>query len=361
MATSQSPLPPLYDRWMRDCFAGAIPNEPKATCSDCAMCAIPDAPTPPGNPVFYDPTTKCCSYMPVMWNYLTGALLDDRSPEAARGRTTVEARIDGRIAVTPIGLERPPVYTTLYGHIPEAFGRARSMRCPHYIEEGGLCGVWRSRESTCATWFCKHQRGAVAKDFWVRLHRLLALAERQVATWCMIELEIGTEALAVNFPFPYRPETPVTGADFDGRVTPERWKALWGAWTGREREFYQAAGKLVSKLSWARVMSIGGPDLQAAVRVAEVAYRKLMTPKLPSHLRTGTFQATLGPDGGAIVTTYSPVDPLRLSAAVLEILPYFDGRSTSAARRAIARERGLTVEAPLLQRLVDFGVLVDAG
>jgi hypothetical protein len=62
-----------------------------------------------------------------------------------------------------------------------------------------------------------------------------------------------------------------------------------------------------------------------------------------------------------VVTTYSPVDPLRLSSVVLQILPYFDGRSTRAARQAIARELGHEVEPSLLLKLVDFGVLEDAG
>lgn len=359
MSLSQSPLPPLYDRWMRECFTGAVPNEPKATCGDCAMCAPKGQVSSPNDPVFYDPTTKCCSYMPVMWNFLTGALLDDDSPEAAQGRATVEARIAAGVAVTPIGLERPPVYATLYGHIPEAFGRARSMRCPHYIEEGGLCGVWRSRESTCATWFCKHERGAVAKTFWVRLHRLLALAERQLASWCLLQLEVGTDALAANFPFPFRSEGPVSGADFDGRVLPEQLQLIWGKWAGREREFYRAAARLVHALSWSEIVAIGGPDLKASIVIATRDYQRLMTPTLPERLQMGRFQLSSSGDGAALISSYSPVDPLRVSPAVMEILPYFEGRTTREARQAIRRELGHQVETDLLQRLVDFGILVE--
>lgn len=359
MATSSSPLPPLYDRWMRECLPGAVPNEPKATCSDCAMCASAGHLDSPRDPVFYNPKTKCCSYMPLMWNFLTGAVLQDDSPEAAPGRASLEARIDAGIAVTPLGLERPPVYSLLYSHIPDAFGRARTMRCPHYIEEGGLCGVWRSRESTCATWFCKHERGALAKGFWVRLHRLLGIAERQVAGWCLMELDIGSDALAANFPYPHRPETPVTGADFDGAANPARQKLLWGNWAGREREFYRAAERLVRPLSWTTITAIGGTELRTAAHLAQETYHKLTTPQLPARLRVGSIQ--LSPGGnGSLVTTYSPIDPLRLSPAVLEILPYFDGRATRSARQAITRELGVTVDTALLQKLVDFGILVEA-
>src|ERR1044072_6248960 len=140
MLPSQSPLPPLYDRWMRECLTGPIPNEPRATCHDCAMCAAPGHESGPRDPVFYDPATKCCTYMPLMWNFLTGAVLDDDSVEAAAGRRPVESRIDDGVGLTPLGMERPPVYKLLSSHIPDPFGRARTMRCPHYIEEGGLCG-----------------------------------------------------------------------------------------------------------------------------------------------------------------------------------------------------------------------------
>jgi len=346
---------------MRECLAGDIPSEPKATCHDCAMCRAPAEVAPANDAVFFDPRSKCCTYMPVLWNFLVGALLDDDSAEAAAGRRTVEARIAAGVAVTPLALERPPAYSVLYSHILEAFGRAQSMRCPHYLEEaGGLCGVWRARESTCATWFCKHERGAVAKRFWEELHRLLQVTEREVATWCVAELDVGTEALAAIFPFPTRPPGPVTGADFDGEATPERRKLVWGKWAGREQAFYREAGRLAGALSWADVVSLGGAEVRTAVQLTEAAFEKFTTPRLPERLRARSFRLTPTPLGGALAAAYSPADPLELSPEVLEILSYFDGRSTRAARQTIARELGYAVDTALLLKLVDFGVLEDA-
>jgi hypothetical protein len=347
---------------MRECLAGEIPNEPKATCHDCAMCAPPGHISAPDDPVFYDPEAKCCTYMPMLWNFLVGALLEDESPEASAGRRTVEARIAAGIGVTPLGLDRPPAYVTLYRHVSEAFGQTRSMRCPHFIEEGGLCGVWRARESTCATWFCKHERGAVGKQFWEALHRLLLVTEQQVATWCLLKLDIGTDALAANFPFPPGPESPVTAQDFDGRVTPERRRLLWGSWDGRERAYYLAAGRLARELAWKEILALAGTELAVAAVVARAAYDRLTSPRLPERLRAGSFHLTPAPDGGGLVTSYSPVDPLRVSAMVLRILPYFDGRHTTrSARQAIARDLGQEPSPDLLQKLVDYDVLVDAG
>lgn len=357
MSHSPSPLPPLYDRWMRECLTDPVPNEPKATCHDCAMCPSAGHTPSSNDPIFYDPSTKCCSYMPVMWNFLTGAVLDDNSPEAAAGRRSVEARIKAGIAITPLAMERPPVYKLLYSHIPDAFGRSQSMRCPHYIEEGGLCGVWRSRESTCATWFCKHERGAIGKQFWVRLHRLLALTEQNLASWCVLEMDLGRDALRAIFPFPPRTELPVSGADFDGRPDPARQKTLWGKWLGREPEFYRKASSLVRGLSWSEVIGICGQEVRAAEQVMRAAFDDLRDHALPERLIPGACTQMAGADGGATVTTYSPIDPLHLSPEIVQILPYFQGQPVRAARRAIEEELGFDVEPELLRKLADFGVL----
>lgn len=357
MTTSPSPLPPLYDRWMRECLTVPVPNESKATCSDCAMCAPRGHTDAPNEPVFYDPDTKCCSYMPMMWNFLTGAVLSDDSPEAAVGRRSVEDRIKAGIAITPLAMERTPVYKALYAHIPGAFGRTQSMRCPHYIEDGGLCGVWRSRESTCATWFCKHERGDVSKQFWIRMHRLLALAERELAGWCVLQLDPGTDALRAIFPFPFPPDVPVTGSDFDGRPDPKRQAALWGNWYGREAEFYRKAHRLVRDLDWNEVRQICGPEVQAAEAIVREAFDGLRDYSLPARLRVGTFRQLPIADGGAMVTSYSPLDPLQLSPEILQILPYFQGQTVKAARAAIRRDLGIDVEPALLRKLADFELL----
>jgi hypothetical protein len=354
-------LPPLYDRWMQQCLPAAIPQEPKATCHDCAMCKAA-APESSREVVFFDSASKCCTYMPTLWNFLVGTILEDDTPEAAEGRRTVEARIDAGVAVTPLGLASPPVYQLLYSRIQDAFGQAQSMRCPHYIEEGGRCGVWRARESTCATWFCKYERGAVGREFWDRLHRLLVLAERGLSNWCVLQLDLGADALRSLIPErPPRPTDPMSAADFDHRADPKVYRQNWGRWVGKEREFYRRAAQLARDLSWSRVLGLGGAEAQVAEALVQEAFRRLTSTELPERLRAGSTRLTPEPDGGAFVISYSGYDPLRLSPAVLGILPFFDGRPTTAVVEAIQEKRGVQVTLPLVRRLVDFGVLEDAG
>src|SRR5579863_3280623 len=138
---------------------GPIPAETSATCDRCAMVRPVDPESAPPES-FFSPQTKCCTYLPEIANFLVGRILADASPDAAFGRATVEARIDAGVEVTPLGLQKTPLFSLVYRASPASFGHATSMRCPHYVVDGGRCGVWRHRESTCATWFCKFARGA---------------------------------------------------------------------------------------------------------------------------------------------------------------------------------------------------------
>jgi hypothetical protein len=253
------------------------------------------------------------------------------------------------------------VYELLYSRIKDAFGRAQSLRCPHYIEDGGRCGVWRARESTCATWFCKYERGAVGLEFWDRLHRLLALAESSLSTWCVLQLDPGDDALRSLIP--QRPPLgvePISAADFDQRADPGVYRRNWGRWAGREREFYREAGRLAREQPWSRVRELGGAEVHIAETLVQDAFRRLRSNDVPERLRAGAIGLTPDADGG-VVSTYSGTDPVHLSPDVLAILPFFDGQLTHLAIEVIRQERGVTVSPELVRWLVDFGILVEAG
>src|SRR5215813_7928721 len=87
-----SALPPLYATWMEQLLTGPIPPETGATCSDCVMLAKEPHP-PTGSAHFFNPRTKCCTYLPELPNFLVGRILADSDPQSAAGRATVEARL----------------------------------------------------------------------------------------------------------------------------------------------------------------------------------------------------------------------------------------------------------------------------
>jgi hypothetical protein len=313
--------------------------------------------------LYFHPDTKCCTYIPDLPSFLVGRILDDGDPALAPGRATVEQRIDARVGVTPLGLHRPPVHLLLYQHGAQSgFGRAVSLRCPHYrTDTGGTCGIWRHRNGVCSTWYCKHTRGATGQRVWHALDQLLAIVERSLTRWCLLQLDLDGEALARLLPRGADREgegTTIDAEGIDGIVAEGAYAALWGTWRGRERELYRRAAELVSALEWPDVVRIGGASVEAFARVVVHEQAALGETSLPRRLTVGPFQTVAVGRERVRVVTYSPYDPLELPRLLVDVLPYFDGRPTTQTLRQIRDERGLNIQPSLVRRLLDFGILV---
>jgi hypothetical protein len=136
-----------------------------------------------------------------------------------------------RVAVTPLGLGRAASARLLYEHgSDDSFGQGLAQRCPHDLEdEGGACGVWAHRNAVCATWFCKHDRGATGEAFWRALQRLLQLLERAISRFCLLEIGLDTDALAALLPPAEGTRTALDATELDGVVAEARYRELWGA------------------------------------------------------------------------------------------------------------------------------------
>lgn len=359
--TSSAVLPPLYAGWIDELLGGPIPDETNATCSSCAM-LVSDA-TGAQSDAGYNPETKCCTYMPELWNFLVGRILDDDSVDARAGRATVEARIDRGLVVTPLGLGRSRTFRLIYGTGgATTFGLSRSLRCPHYLhEQGGLCGVWRHRESTCATWFCKHVRGAVGLNFWSHLHQLLRAAENALAGWALLELGFDRAALAHLYE-PRREENraKLTGRDVDGAPDPADIRASWGAWRGRERELYRESAHLVAALEWNDVLRLGGAQLAVYAAIVEDAYERLMNDAIPARPTPALVQITPRGRDRVRITGYSGMDALEMPAEIARLVSYFDGRPVAEVIEEISRTEGVTVDPSFVRKLADFGILREA-
>jgi hypothetical protein len=358
---TSSPLPSVYAKWLDELLGGEIPSETRATCHDCAMCESGGEYQKPGSR-FFNPERKCCTYVPRLHNFLAGMILTDEDPAMARGRASVEARLDAGVALTPLGLEQPPKMKSLYNLMEtRAFGRAQSLLCPHYINEsGGLCAVWKYRNSVCSTWFCKYVRGGVGRNFWEAVKRLLMTVEDDLSRWCAIELELDEAALDLSFtPDAEAGHRRLTLEDIDDQVDPDRQRRLWGDWYGREREFYRACAELVAPLKWLDALAICGPETRARARSAQKAYQVMTSEEIPERLRMGAF--TIVGANGDFYRLYHPdigMDVFSLSARVMRLLPYFDGRTTTEIVAQIAEKEGMRFTAELLRRLVDFGILI---
>jgi hypothetical protein len=355
-----STLPPLYAPWIADLLGGPLPAEPEATCEDCAMCGTARAPSE----LVFDPETKCCTYVPALPNFLVGRILGDGDPALAAGRASVERRIDARLGVTPLGLEQPPVHALLYKLGAAAFGRSRTLRCPHYLPEaGGACGIWRHRNGVCSTWFCKYGRGATGQRFWQALDQLLATVERELSRWCLVRLDLDPALLGRLLPRGTDrgmagPEG-LDAAAIDGRAEDAVYRAYWGAWHGRERDLYRESARLVAGLRWTDVVRLGGASVEAHARIVTAGYAGVLSETIPRHLVAGQLVTVATGRHHVRVSTYNSYDPLDLPRLLVDALAYFDGRPTAEALRRVRDELRVNLQPALVRRLVDFGVLIS--
>jgi hypothetical protein len=353
---SPDDLPPLYARWMDELLRAPIPHESEATCADCVMLARE------GETAIelFSPATKCCTYLPDLPNFLCGRILGDDDPALAIGRRSLEERISTGIAVTPLGVGRRRSYQLLYDNTPGAFGHASTLRCPHYVTDEGRCGVWRHRNSTCSTWFCKHVRGAAGHRFWKTMQQLLAAMERNLAKVCVVELDLDPDAIAALFP----PagvhdvhEDRVAPTELDGRADLGAYRAAWGRWFGKERELYRHAAERVSAMSLADVLACSGPDVSLFARVVKDRHRALISTEQVDAVELGLVQIRRHDADRCHVAGYSHYDPLELPSAVVESLHHFDGRPVAEVLAEIERDKGVTIDAELVSLLLDFEIL----
>lgn len=354
-------LPPLFDGWLGALLPGPIPREGKATCNACAMWPKPGEARDAER--HFAEETKCCTFLPTLANFLTGRILGDDDPAASYGRATVEARIDGGVGVTPLGLERTSAYGALYRLSPRAFGHAKAMRCPHYLEgEGGNCGVWRHRESTCATWFCKFERGEVGRRFWQRVHDLLVATELTLSRHCVLSLGFDAASLGALFPSRLQRAFSAThdglsAADLDHVVDRGQFAALWGPWLGREREFYRECAAIVDGLDWAAIEALGGTELQLLARLVKDAYATLTSTALPERLERRSLKVVYSSPDRAEIVGYSDLDALRVPKELVDVLHCFDGSDTRKTIDRISDEHGLRLGDSVVRTLVDFSIL----
>ena len=342
----EAALPILYAPWLRAITGGPIPAETQATCDHCVMLPTPDS--PPDATYFY-PATKCCSCQPNIPNFLAGKILSDPDPSTAEGRRALEQRIATRVAVTPSRVGAGGAFELLYANIP--FGRAPALRC-RFLTPQATCGVWKYRPGVCATWFCKHVRGATGLRFWKLAGQLLREVEQNLALWCLAELKAGWGELSELMP-QTRPDV----AELEGAIDWARYRKLWGEWAGRETDFYRACASLVDSLRWEQVEQACGPRVRILAELARDAYAHLESEAIPDRLRLGEFRFTGFQGGNYRVTAYHPYDPLLMAAPLARVLHYFDGRPTQEALLAILTEQGVRLSPSLVRRLVDFGIL----
>jgi Fe-S-cluster containining protein len=337
-------LPAVYRDLLPPFFAREAIHEDKATCRDCAMC---DQSGAGDGLAYFRPDTKCCTFQPRLPNYLVGAVLRDGDAEGAR---RIHARIAQRIGVTPQWLAPGRKYSLLLeASRLTSFGRSTALRCSFYEPDGGLCTIWKHRDSACSTFFCKHRGGADGKAFWVALESWLRLVERRLSAHARTIVAPELEEPAV-------PHGTLTVEDLEDRP-PAAYAAHWGAWQGREAELYARCHEVIAALDRPAFAAIvDGTELLGEVEARHVA---ATAPALAERL-TLNPDLTLQPvEGGVVVSTYSRYEPMLLSDALYAVLQQFtEAERVTDVLHRLSRDHEVELPDGLLLSLQQMRVVV---
>ncbi len=356
--TLRDRVSPIYHSLLPQLFDQPAPLEKRATCQQCAMCPPESDQIERSSEGFFNPTTKCCTFYPDVPCYSIGALLQDERPAWAEGKRRVREIIASGHGVTPTGIHMPPVYRRHYAHAATLFGHSEQMRCPHYAD--GACSIWEYRESVCATYFCKHDRGADGMQFYKTLRTYLDQLRISLVTHILLELGLSAELVLKPSPDTVTPE------ELDGKRAADSFrKSWWGPWLGREEELFRKCYDLLKRLDPQDVPGLGGSPLRGALARAQDAYAQMCEPLIPLRLKKNAqIQVEPGSTGKLIVSAYSRADPTSMSPKVLALLDDFDGTRTTEQINAERKQRLLpTASEGLIRSLYHHRVLlpVDAG
>lgn len=324
-------LPPLYRKWLRQIVNQDVYSEPRTTCDNCPMCKYANPPAE--QDLYFSRDSKCCTYQPVLPNYLVGGILADDDPGLNEVKENFLIRLSN-YHITPMGLA-PPYGTWFYFKV-RPFGKNKELLCPFYLDHsGGLCGIWKYQNGTCSTYFCKHERGALGWRFWRKLEDTFFAAEKKLALHCATNLNVII---------------PENASDLRERT--------WGNWAFREAEFFINCWNMVHRLRWEEVANIGGTELESLVKELKTCFNNLQSKDLPEILKIGKFRSEQVSERRTRVWSYSSANPIDLPTSIVGVLNYFDGRPISEVLNQIKSEEGIIIDTELLQTLSDYEILV---
>jgi len=353
-------LPATSGVWLSSALPGPIPKERIATCQSCAMVkGAPENDTQShGGQHAFRADLKCCTFSPMLSNFQVGAILADSSAISQHARQVVRDRIARRVGVSPLGITPLPGYSALYDLASSrVFGRSPDLRCEYYTSEilGGGCSIWNHRNSVCATWFCKHNRGKRGRDFWNAVRLFLHDAEESMALLCATRLGVGPQVLtALDERRDFRS---TIAAQLDAPVASRGYAERWGEWVGREEEFFDQAWQVQSRTGYEDLLSAGGVRLSARLTDMNAAYQALLHNTIPRRIVTDGLSFRVVQTDIARIATYSPYDPLDVPKVLVDVLPFFAGGDIDDVRAHILADAGVELDDTILQKLLDYGIL----
>ena len=106
----------------------------------------------------FSPKTKCCTFKPIVPNYLVGGILTE-----SKTKTKIHSYVELGNKITPLGYFPSTQELQDYAAIiPDKFGIEESVQCE--LLDNGNCSIWQHRNNICSTYFCHYFKGIHGKN-----------------------------------------------------------------------------------------------------------------------------------------------------------------------------------------------------
>ena len=339
-------LPSIYRHLLPNIFNQDIHIEAYADCSNCNMCQPSDIVS---DQRFFSPKTKCCTFKPIVPNYLVGGILAEMPHQ-----TKIHDYVDSGQKITPLGYFPSTDELQHYNRIiPDQFGIDESAMCELLVD--GNCSIWQHRNAICSTYFCHYFKGHHGKQFWEEVRDFLQMIEELLSNYCCEQLSISPNYLTsattnfyVNVQSALKNMSPhLALSDQD----------IWGPWANKRRDFFLECHRICNALSPIDIEQLSPIQYQNKLSKLQDSYSQMMSPTLPESLIFNPKCNVIDFDSEQ---TFFYVDRLiKLPAVLKTILPLFDGKTTAKTVRQLASDQfGVDMDTAYLIHLYEQDILV---
>lgn len=328
------------------------PSEQLADCDNCSMC--PPKSGASEHEKYFSPNTKCCTLYPILPNYLVGAILEDpATPKQTRQEMT--NAIENKTAY-PHGLFPTNDYILDFdARKVDAFGKDESLKCPYYINDGGLCGIFPHWNSTCSTYHCRYEAGKDGKALWDASREYLVDAENTLAKYCLKELGFS--------------DTIINSKDADHQLAvlaAKTGKSMthaesWATWNGSEISLYKECAKIVRTLDANTLKTLMGANGKEREQDLQAAIAQLKNPTIPARLKMNDTLIIEWEDAAKTNAIMHARSPIRVPAIVIAIIGLFDTtRDNETVIKTAKTQYNADLDPEFITYLYRHDVLADA-
>ena len=225
---------------------------------------------------YFSSKTKCCTFKPIIPNYLIGGIIQDSTQHPDILNWVNQNRQTFPLGIFPTKDD----FITYDDILPDKFGRMDSFVCDFYHD--GLCGIWKYRSAICSTYHCHFYKGFYGQQFWEDVRDFLQLIEERIAQYCCYELGISARYLKqnttnffINFQSAKWPLSNDEQLPLDD---------IWGDWVDKQADFFRECTKITQQLTYDDLIALDPIKVKIQLSALSESYEKMMSNSLPAEL-----------------------------------------------------------------------------